>query len=430
MAGHAQIDYTVLALRTKSYRLPLLAGAVLCLVSGWYFGRVIASSALGPNAPTVQQGLLPEWIGCRQILHGQNPYRLEVTREIEMAIYGETVAPDSPANQHRFAYPVFFSLLFFPIAMLPFDAAQSAMLLAGIAATAMSVVWWAEGKWLGKLDAASFAILAFAAYPAVVALQLRQPTLIIAALLSLAFFCARSGRLVAAGIAAALAASKPQLAIAVLLPLLIWAFSSWRIRKTFVFSLAASGFGLLLISELAVPGWVLPWLGTIRAYSHYAGAKPLLEDLTRGHFLMPAAVLVILAVVWVSFTFSDTDLLFAISFSIVSFHLLFPFQLYNEVMLLPAALWAVKNANRICERGELHVLLFSCAWIALAAGWISTLALSLWDIASPGAGLRLWQLPLVTAWLYPMLLFAALATFAASSLLEQQRARLRRIIPA
>lgn len=433
MAGLAHIEAPLselVSLRVKGHTLPLLAGAFLCFFSAWYFALVIAPSALGSSAPTVQQGLLPEWLGCREILHGRNPYRLEVTQQIELAIYGSTVSTSSPANQHRFAYPVMFIFLFFPIALLPFSVAQWVMLAASVTLCVWSVGWWADRTRLSKLDLAGFAMLTLAAYPTVVGLQLRQPTLIIAAMLAFSVFYVRSGRLALAGAIAALASSKPQLAIAVLLPLVAWAIASWRTRKTFVFSLGAFLLVLALASELAIPDWLTPWLRTVRAYSHYAGATPLLASLTHGPFFIPAAFLLMVAVAWVSFEFGDTDLLFSVSFSIAAFQLLFPFQLYNEILLLPAALWAAINKDRIRKRGQLHVLLFSCAWIALASGWIATLALSLWDILSPGAGVRLWQLPLVAAWMYPMLLFAAYATFTSASLWARKRAQLTRSIAA
>lgn len=426
-AGHPQSGSPLgedVGARGRSHPLLVLGGAVLCLLSTWDFALGIAPSALRARAPTVQQGLLPEWLGCREILHRRTPYRLEVTQQIELEIYGETVSANSPSNQHRFAYPVPFIFLFFPIALLPFGVAQWAMLAACVALSAWSVGWWVDRARLSKLDIAAFAVLTLAAYPTVVGLQLRQPTLIVAALLAFSVFCVRSDRLILAGVVAALAASQPQLAVTVLLPLSMWAMRSWRIRKAFVISLAASLLVLALASELAVPGWVTPWLETIRAYSHYAGARPLLTDLIPEPFFIPAALLLLVAVAWVSFEFSNADLLFSVSFSVAAFQLLFPFQIYNEVLLLPAALWAAMNVDRIRERGQLPVLLFGCAWIALASGWAATLALSLWDIAAPGSGVQLWQLPLVAAWLYPMLLFAAYATFAASSVLTRRQAHL------
>ena len=51
----------------------LFATAILCLASSWYFAAVIAPAGLGLSAPSVQQGLFPEWFGCREILHRRDP---------------------------------------------------------------------------------------------------------------------------------------------------------------------------------------------------------------------------------------------------------------------------------------------------------------------------------------------------------------------
>jgi len=79
---------------------------------------------------------------------------------------------------------------------------------------------------------------------------------------------------------------------------------------------------------------------------------------------------------------------------------------------VPAALWLAKHAIEIKSRGQLHALLYCCTWIVLGAGWVATIGLSLSNLLSPGSGLTLWQLPLLTAWLYPLPLFATLALYA------------------
>jgi len=426
MAGHVQVESlpsNVLAVEVAPRRTSWFAAACLCLFSAWYFALVIAPSGLGPSSPTFQQGLLPEWIGCREVLRGRDPYRAEVMRQAQSGIYGQNGPIGAAPNQHRFAYPAFFVFLFFPIALLPLEIAQLVMLAVCVLLWTLSLRLWLSMADFHELDRLTFAVLAFASYPVILALQLRQPTLMIFAMLSLAVFWARSGRLVWAGIAGALGTCKPHLAIAVLLPLTIWSLVSWRTRKAFLLSLSATLFALLMASSLLVPGWLFEWLGTLRAYTRYAGATPLFAELLQGHFVFPAAALLVLAIVWMSFAFCDEDLLFAISFSVVAFQMLFQFQIYNEVLLLPATLWAAINAAVIRRRGQLPDLLSDCAWTALGSGWAATVALSAWDMASPGSGVKLWQLPLIAAWLYPMLLFAALAVFAASSLLARYRAQ-------
>jgi hypothetical protein len=389
--------------------------AILCLLSSWYFAAVVASAGLGTSAPTVRQGLFPEWYGSRQILlHSSDPYSLATATQIQVAIYGKAVGAESLArNQHRFAYPVFFAFLFFPLAMLPFSAAQFVALVGGAAATAVSLrFWWRQDS--SVLGGLICSIFLFAGYPVVLALQLRQPTLIIAALLAAVYYGVRSNRLVLAGILAALSSCKPQLAIAVLLPLSIWSIAQWRARMRFLLA-ATGGLGaLLLASELVSPGWFMRWISTLQAYAQYAGSKPLLADLLRGHFLLPVAMAVVGAVVWASCRYRERDLWFTVSFSIASFQLLFPFQIYNEVLLAPAALWLAANQSEINSRGQLHTLLYSCTWIVLATGWTAAIGLSAANLIAPGAGLTLWQLPLLTAWLYPISVWLALAAYAAS----------------
>src|SRR5271156_91637 len=94
LSGHAQIAplFPDVPLQVTGWGRLLLSGAILCFLAAWYFALIIATPALGTSTPTVQQGLLPEWIGCREILHGRNPYRPEVTQQIERAIYGQPVS--------------------------------------------------------------------------------------------------------------------------------------------------------------------------------------------------------------------------------------------------------------------------------------------------------------------------------------------------
>src|ERR1700679_866193 len=106
-----------------------LAAALLCLCSGLYFASVIAREALGDRAPTVQQGLFPEWLGAREALQGRSPYRQEVTDRIHFVIYGSTAGSQS-INQHRFSYPVYSAFLFLPLAIVPFPVAHG-LALAG-----------------------------------------------------------------------------------------------------------------------------------------------------------------------------------------------------------------------------------------------------------------------------------------------------------
>ena len=413
MAAHAQLE----AIRegtgreiSSGRRLALLVVAAIGLVTSWYFAAVIAPAGLGSHAPTVEQGLYPEWLGCREILHGRNPYRDEVTQQIAAEL-GATTSAGSLASSPRFAYPVFLVLVYWPLAVLPFATAQAVALDAAIVLMAISIPLWCgwPREMVMRLIVAG---IVFSGYPVVLALQLRQPTVAFVALLAATMHWARSGRLVRGGILAALCCAKPQLAIAVLLPLAVWAVSSWRARKAFLLSSAGTLAALLLASEVLVPGWFAEWLHTLQAYSHYAGARPLLAELLGGHVVAPAAMLLVGSVVFVSFRFCESDLLFAISYSAAVFQLLFPFLVYNEVLLLPAALWMALKAAEMKSCGQWQQLLWGSAWSLVVASAVAMAGLCAWDLVAPGSGVKLWTVPFVTAWLYPWAVSAALGMYA------------------
>jgi len=248
-------------------------------------------------------------------------------------------------------------------------------------ATAASPGLWLRHRSFGL--AGPICVFVFASYPVVLGLQLRQPTLMVAATLAAAYYCVRSERLGLAGILAAL----------------IRVNRSWRLRCCCLcqYGRLPSGapangsvgggwrpgraaVGLELVSR----GWITHWMWTLKAYAHYAGSAPPLADLLPGRLVVPGAIILLAAVVGVGCKYRDQDLLYAVSFSIAAFQLLFPFQIYNEVLLLPAALWLANHAGEIKFRGQLHALLYYCTWIVLGVGWAATIGLSLANLLAPG----------------------------------------------
>ncbi len=418
-AGTVLLGPTSLSTVSRWRQSLLLASAGLCLACGLYFALIIAPQRLAGAAPSVEKGLLQEWVGCRAILHGRDPYQPDVTKQIQDEFRGSAYS-SAPPELFRYPYPVFFVLLFLPLAVLPFGLAQKMVLIGGAVLTGLSVSWWLHDSKRSRLVLFAVTLFFFASYPTILALQLRQPSLLIAALLAGVFCCVRRNRLVLAGSLAAMSTCKPQLAIAVLIPLSIWSVTQWPKRKAFLASLSATLAVLLVGSEIAIPGWFSHWLNVLRAYPHYGRANPLLLEILPQHLYVPAAVLLLSAVVAVSAVFCNTDLLFAISFCAVAFQLLFPFQIYNEVLLLPATLWILRNAGAIKTFGQLHELLHGSAWVVLAAGWASAAGLAFANLLFRDAGTGLWQLPLMAAWLYPWPLFLTLAAFAACSMWKRR----------
>jgi hypothetical protein len=389
----------------------LLVLAVICAIGCAYFALRIAPAGLSDAAPTVEKGLSPEWIGSREILCGHNPYRVDSQQPVQTELRSGT-HPKIEDNQYRYAYPAYFAFLFFPLALLPFQTAQKIALIVGIGALGASFYFWLPERMRGEFSFGIVAIFSFASYPLFLALQLRQPTIIFAAMMAGAFFCVRSKWPIAAGILAGLSLGKPQLAIPVLLPLSIWSLTEWRTRKAFLLSLLATFAALLAGAEIAVPGWIPRWVSTLQAYAHYTGANPPLLDILPRNFCLPAYALLVLVIIWVSLNSQHQDLLFPIAFSTAAFELMLQFQIYNEVLLLPATLWILEHRSAIRERGQITGLLWLSAWALLVAGWVSQVALTVADLLVPGSGVKLWQVPLVAVWLYPWPLFLTLSACA------------------
>jgi Glycosyltransferase family 87 len=387
----------------------LLVMASLCLVCSFYYAFAIVPPAAALSGPGIVPDLYPVWYASRAVwFHHQNPYSREVTSQIQSAIYQGKRAS---LNEQRFAYPLFAVLLFAPFAALPFAAAQSCFLLLSTLLTVWSVVAWLDQS-IPPLAMTVCVVLVLASFPVMLGLELRQPTMLVAALLATTVSCLRSGRLVSAGVLGALASVKPQLAIGVLLPLLVWSISDWRKRKPFLLSLWWTVVGLLGLSECLSHGWLLHWLATIRAYSHYAGAPPLIRMLPGTRLPVLAGALLIGAVFAASWKWRTGDPLLAIGFSISVLQVLLPFQLYNEVMLIPAVLWTfIRRSN---QTAALPSLLRWSVWGGLGIGWVSTLVVCVANLINPLSIAKVWSLPIVIAWVFPIAVLAYLGSCAST----------------
>lgn len=382
--------------------------ALFCLAVSCHYVFVILPPAAAESGSHVVPDLYPGWYATRVVLDGHDPYSSEVTHQIQSDLYHNRFAG---RNEQRFAYPMFASVLLAPFAVMPFAAAQTCFLVIAVLLTALSIPAWL-GKWGAWRSQMIVVILAFAAFPVMLGLSLRQPTMVVAALLAATYANLRSRHLVTAGILAAVSSTKPQLAVAVLAPMFCWALSDRCGRKYFAVSFLLSMLTLAGISEHLSHGWFPRWLLTIRAYAGYAGAKPFVCMLPGVYLPVLVAALLIAASAAVSWKWRTADLLLAVGFSASAFQLLFPFQFYNEVMLLPGVLWAILRSHRPIRFSQL--LLRHSIWGILALGVVAMAVTCLAHFLCPPAVSRLWRLPLIVAWLFPFPLLAYLAVCAST----------------
>lgn len=387
-----------------------IALATLCLILSWYYGLVIAPTGLAGADRAILQDLYGVWNGSRQLLVDRSsPYSAEVTARSQAAIYGEPLAGRS---DQQFAYPAFAAFPLAPLALLPYRAAQVAAFWAFLILTALSTVWWRGSRAKSLLPV----LLVVGAYPVIVALQLRQPTLLFAALIAAALAQVARSHLVFAGVVLAVATAKPQLALPVCVALLFWTAGNWRERRTLALSFGLSEVVLLAAATALVPGWFAQWLMVLRSYSAYAG-QPLLVTFfggAAGKSISTILALTIFAVCWLC----REDLLFSVSFSIAALQLIAPFQIYNEVMLLAPLCWIAANAPKIRARGWINGLLVAAVALVVAEGVIVVSGLGLLGLFRPLLAAQFWRVPVLFAFFLPVIVFASLLTYIVSTTWE------------
>ncbi|MFB3916603.1 MAG: hypothetical protein ACE14M_07735 [Terriglobales bacterium] len=119
--------------------------ALIAVFSMWYYVHNVLipyqqADAVRTAQPRGNQSdLYPAWLASRELLvHGRDPYSLEVTLDIQRGYWGRTLdRPSDPKDQARFAYPLYVAFLLAPAVLGSFHTVPAllvATLLAGLAA--------------------------------------------------------------------------------------------------------------------------------------------------------------------------------------------------------------------------------------------------------------------------------------------------------
>jgi len=343
-----------------------------------------------------QSGLYPSWLGARELLlHGRDPYSPEVTAEIQEGVWGHRLDlknPDDPKDESRFAYPLYVVFLLAPTIGLPFPLVQILYVSIALAVSVASVWLWLHffGHGPSLLFRAVSSILLVGSYGALAGLHLQQLTLIVAALIAGSLACIATGRLWAAGMMLAFGTVKPQLTIALVAWLLVWASAKWRARRILFLSFTATMAALLFGAELLLPGWIWEWQQTLSAYMDYAPLSPAHLQMVFGRFggsIAGAAVMVaIAAFCWrIRRDSADSDRFkFVPALMLVTYLVISPvWHFYDYVLLLPGVLLALhwqQDSNRMRPSERAFV---SISAIVLAWQWISATGLSITAAVSP-----------------------------------------------
>src|SRR5262245_39421675 len=153
----------------KSPKLGIAIAAVLAFSMWFYVQQVLIPyqerDAAVHNQPRgILSDLYPRWLGARELLlHGRDPYSVEITHEIQQGYYGRVLdprRPEDPKDEQRFAYPAFVVFLLAPTVRVPFEIVRPGFTIFLVLLTAASVWFWLKALgWQVRLSGIVTAIL-------------------------------------------------------------------------------------------------------------------------------------------------------------------------------------------------------------------------------------------------------------------------------
>ena len=341
-----------------------IAASLLCC---WIYAASVASVARNGIKPGVPDDYAQMWAVGRGLLHGLDPYGSEVTLSSQIELLGAPAKSVGSINDIRLTYPLQAVYLLLPLSMLALPTANIlvSLLLGGM--TAVSVPWLRR-RWDRR--SAIYVLLLFSSYPVVVALQMRQPTLFFFGLIVGSFVLFRSEHFVLAGIAAAFAAGKPQIALTLLLPMTALCFSRWHLRRPFIFSFGFSVSILTAISFAVDRSWLKGWADSLQTYKSYVHPSVLVATLGRPMGIMVSACVAIslLIVLWI---LREEDPLFLAALGTATMAIVIQGEMYNVVILLVPAIWVV---DHLPANGSLLLALVRVSFLEL---WLANIVCAL-----------------------------------------------------
>jgi hypothetical protein len=363
--------------------------------------------------------LFPRWLGTRELLlHGRDPYSPEITKEIQRGYYGrplDSSRTTDPIDEQHFAYPLYIVFLLAPAILLPFTVVKPLFTLILSASAVCTVLLWTqfiEPK-VGRDKMLVCILLTLSAIPYIQGIQLQQLSLLVGFFLAASIFALAREKFLVAGLLLAIATIKPQLSICPIACILFWTSWRWRSRKLVAISFSTTLIVFILASEALLPRWPHQFLAGIPGYLRYTQATTSIGELfgpVGGCFVVLVLSAVIALAAWraKSEPADSDDLRLAISLALVFTCIVIPsLSPHNQVLLVPAYLLLVKERKRLWAAGRIARSLWSAAWLALVWPWVAG-ALLTTALVLGRASSRLWDLPLATNPLIPIIVFAAM----------------------
>ncbi len=406
-------------MKNESYA-PL--GAALLATAMWFWVQAVliphqvSDSAAAGRPRGNLSDLYPRWLGARELLlHGRDPYRDDVTREIQIGYYGRTLDashPNDPKDQQAFAYPLYVVFLLAPTVGLPFPLIQRGFFWMLAAITVASVPLWlrAFGSRAAPSTHLIWIALALGSFPAIQGLKLQQLTLLVAGLMAAAMYAIARRHFALAGILLACASIKPQLVALLLAWLCIWAVGNWKQRQRLLWSFGFSMLVLLAGSEHLQPRWMAEFRGATRDYYRYTGGGNSVLDVLLtpmwGRGASVVLVCVFFAIVWRSRRAAEGTAAFHWSCGLVmatTLAVIPMFAPYNQILLLPSLIAIVQASPRLWKQGGLARFLTGVTVVAVFWPWLAAtveiVALAFFPSATVQ---KVWMVPLFTSFAIPV----------------------------
>jgi Glycosyltransferase family 87 len=425
--------------RAISAKVLWIALAILCAAGTWLYAyRVLIPSQVAYAAVHGlphgnHSDLYPRWVGARELLlHGRDPYTMEITREIQMGFYGRVLPPDQPGvaqnYQQGFYYPVYIAFFLAPTFDLPFKTVQHGFFWVLFALTVVTIPLWLRLlRWPVPLWAQmAMVVFTIGSLPLMQGLTLGQMTMVVAPLLAGALVLLAWDRQFAAGVLLALATIKPQLVWLVLLWLAIWTLGDWRRRYRWAASFLLSMAVLCAAAEYYLPHWIFRFWQAIREYRSYTGEMSstamLVGPWSRALELLALAFMT--AICWRERRQAANSAAFAVLISLVlsiTVLLVPSYGPYNQALLLPALLIMVRERRKIWKKDLVNRFLAVLTIVLIGWPWLTSVVLTgLSFVLAPETVQRGSLIPVWTALGIPaavaaaMLVYAGQRTFAAS----------------
>jgi len=386
---------------SRKRQLWLAITAVVCAAGTWlYAERVLIpeqiSYAAARGMPRGHNSdLYPRWLGARELLlHGRDPYQFEITKEIQIGMYGRLRPPDEFGNgknyQQGFYYPVYVAFLLAPTLDLPFESVRRGFTWVLLGGSVLTIVLWLRLlHWkLTPWELAATVVFTLGSMAWMQGLFLQQMTLVVTLLITIALTLLALDWQYVAGVLLAMATIKPQQVWLVVFWLAIWTLADWRRRYRWAVSFLLAMAALCAASEYYLPHWIGRFLQALREYRAYTGEKSVVQMLL-GPWGQGIEILAIGLMAWLLWRrrrveANSEEFAVMASLALAITVLVVPsYHPYNQALMLPAVLVMLKGRRTIWQRSGIGRVLFVIAGLLVVWPWLTSVTLTLLSFILP-----------------------------------------------